>query len=584
MRHVAAAVFALTFLLAGSSTAAKPKRVLFIESFSPQFQPEDFVQARVRRAAARFDEPLEFFEVSIEQGLVDQPDGPLLDYIRSLFQTGAPDLIVTVSAPAMRFAGRRRAELFPDVPLLHTGADAAMVATMPLGPRDATALFGADIKAAVASVRASVPKVSEFLMIVGSAPHERATAAQLQSMLPRAFPDITFRFTDGLAFDDVAKSAASLGPNAILYYLSFRVDAGGRMFERDRAIELLHAAARVPIFSLYEYRLGHGVLGGYVLSDDALADRSAEVALALLRGADPATLRLPPLGASRPVYDARELDRFHIDRAKLAPESDIRFVDEPRWWPYRWHIVGGLAIFFVESQLIVALVMNRRRLATARETTVALNRRLVGAQDDERRRIARELHDDFAQRLSRLAVDAGQLTTAGAARAAELRESILSLARDLSRDVTTLAYRLHPVSLQEVGLVDALRAECDAFEQREGIEARFRAGPVPTKLRPELATAFYRVAQEALRNVARHASARAVEVTIYQEAHKLELAIRDDGRGFDVDAPPRSGPSLGIASMHERLAILAGSLAVSSVPGAGTEIIASAPLHVGAPS
>lgn len=577
MLALAAAVLAV----APRAGAATPKRVLFIESFSPQFQPDDFVQTRIRSLASGFEAPLEFFEVSIEQGLVDQPDGPLLDYIHALFQGGSPDLIVTISAPAMRFAGRRRAELFPEVPLLFTGAEAGMVANVPLGPRDATALFGADIRAVIANVRALVPRVSEFVMVAGSSPHERATAAQLKTMLPRLFPDLAFRFTDGLAFDDVGKSVAALGPNAVLYYLSFRVDAGGRMFERDRALEVLHDLAKVPIFSLYEFRVGRGIVGGYTLSDDALADRAAGVAFSLLRGADPSTLRLPPLGAARPVYDARELERFHIDRSKLAPESVIRFVEEPRWWPYRWHLVAGLVIVLVESHLIVALVMNRRRLATAQGATVALNRRLVGAQDDERRRIARELHDDFAQRLSRLAVDAGQLASVGAERAAELRGSILTLARDLSRDVTTLAYRLHPVSLQEVGIVEALRAECDAFALREGIEARFAAGSVPAKLPADLATAFYRVAQEALRNVTRHAAARSVDVTVYQDDHKLELAIRDDGRGFDVEAPARPGPSLGIESMRERLAMLGGTLEVSSVPGSGTEIVATAPLRVG---
>jgi signal transduction histidine kinase len=584
LRHkVLALAVALTALMAivPPAAAAVPKRVLFIESFSPQFQPDNFVQTRIRSLAGTFEAPLAFFEVSIEQGLVDQPDGPLLDYIHALFQGGSPDLIVTISAPAMRFAARHRDELFPEVPVLFTGADAAMVANVPLGPRDATALFGADIREVVANVRTVVPQASEFLMVAGSAPEERATAAKLRTLLPRMFPDVSFRFTDGLAFDEVARVVAALGPNTIVYYLSFRVDAGGRMFERDRALEAVHALANVPIFSLYEYRLGRGIVGGYTLSDDALAGHAAGVAFSLLRGADPSTLRLPPLVAGSPAYDARELDRFRIDRAKLGPGSRIRFVEEPRWWPYRWHLVAGLVVLLVESQLIVALVMNRRRLAAAREATVALNRRLVGAQDDERRRIARELHDDFAQRLSRLAVDAGQLASAGAERATELRGSILALARDLSRDVTTLAYRLHPVSLQEVGIVEALRAECDAFALREGIEARFAAGAVPAKLPPELATAFYRVAQEALRNVTRHAAARSVEVTVYQDEHKLELAIRDDGRGFDAAAPNRTGPSLGIESMRERLAMLGGTLVVSSAQGSGTEIVATAPVHGG---
>ena len=143
----------------------------------------------------------------------------------------------------------------------------------------------------------------------------------------------------------------------------------------------------------------------------------------------------------------------------------------------------------------------------------------------------------------------------------------------LSEDVHALSYRLHPSLLDDLGLVDALNAECDGFSRRESIPVEFKPRDVPRDVRPETALCLFRVAQESLRNVARHAGASAVEVSLRKVDGGIEMAVRDNGAGFD-SAQDRGRHSLGLASMKERVHLLGGELDIDSAPGRGTTVVA----------
>jgi len=132
---------------------------------------------------------------------------------------------------------------------------------------------------------------------------------------------------------------------------------------------------------------------------------------------------------------------------------------------------------------------------------------------------------------------------------------------------------LHPSLLDDLGLVEALNAECDGFSRRESIPVEFKPRDVPQDVRPETALCLFRVAQESLRNVARHAGASTVEVSLRKVDGGLEMAVRDNGTGFD-STQDRARHSLGLASMKERVHLLGGELAIDSEPGHGTTVIA----------
>ena len=218
-------------------------------------------------------------------------------------------------------------------------------------------------------------------------------------------------------------------------------------------------------------------------------------------------------------------------------------------------------------------------LSASRSEARQLAGRLLTAQEDERKRLAREMHDDVSQRLAAAAIQVGtieqQLTGPHASRAAlaRLKEHLITLSDDVHR----LARQLHPAILDDLGLKDALRAECDRVAERGRLAVNFSCGQLPACVPRDLALCVYRVAQEALQNAVKHAQADRVDLTLNADLEFLDLEVRDFGRGFDPAAGrPRAG--LGLASMEERVRLVGGELFISSSPGQGTSIQVRGPL------
>ena len=157
-----------------------------------------------------------------------------------------------------------------------------------------------------------------------------------------------------------------------------------------------------------------------------------------------------------------------------------------------------------------------------------------------------------------------------------MREVREGLSR-LSEDVHALSYKLHPSLLDDLGLIDALRAECERFSRREAISSEVKLRDVPESVSRDADLGLFRVTQEALRNVARHARASEVEVTLRRMDGGLQLAVRDNGAGFEPSLK-RERLSLGLASMRERMRLLGGELNIESAPGCGTRIVAWVPV------
>ena len=206
--------------------------------------------------------------------------------------------------------------------------------------------------------------------------------------------------------------------------------------------------------------------------------------------------------------------------------------------------------------------------------------RLLTAEEEERRRVARELHDDFTQRLAVLAIDAGKLEQGLAAKCPEavpavdrLKEQVVQLSGDVHR----LARQLHPSILDDLGLVKAIESECARFSKQEDIIVKLAVNNVREPIVKEIAIALYRIIQEALRNTAKHAHAKEARVTLTSARNILRLTIADDGIGF-VPKPSKGKAGMGLASMRERVRLLRGKHSVESVPGEGTLITVEVPL------
>lgn len=224
----------------------------------------------------------------------------------------------------------------------------------------------------------------------------------------------------------------------------------------------------------------------------------------------------------------------------------------------------------------------RRALELSQERLRALSRRLLEVQEDERRRLARDLHDDIGQALTALKIQLESLarTESDAAQRARVLESVETTRHALER-VRQLSLSLRPLQLDDLGLVAALRSHLDRQAGVGGLAPHFDAAEAPKSLAPEVETACFRVAQEAINNVLRHARARNLWLRLFTADGRLALSVRDDGGGFDPEAARRraaGGASLGLAGMEERIALAGGTLELRSAPGQGTILLATFPL------
>jgi len=243
--------------------------------------------------------------------------------------------------------------------------------------------------------------------------------------------------------------------------------------------------------------------------------------------------------------------------------------------------VGKLAVAFV-SDITQRRQLEQAAQAHAREVR-ALAASLLTAQEEERRRVSRELHDQICQQLASLAIDIGGLAADRVTEEAQHRLKLKELqARIVKASEATrhIAYELHPSVLDDLGLVVSLQSLCKEFSEQTSIAVEFTNVALPGSVRREVASCLYRVAQESLRNIAKHACAKHVSVDLTLQKGTVVLTIADDGVGFDQEAVKGRG-GLGLIGMEERARLVNGILSIATRPGHGTRIALEIPLPAG---
>jgi signal transduction histidine kinase len=203
-----------------------------------------------------------------------------------------------------------------------------------------------------------------------------------------------------------------------------------------------------------------------------------------------------------------------------------------------------------------------------------LSGRLIHAAEEERQRLARELHDDIAQRLALLLVGLDILrqesSTNGSSIDQRLQEEMEQV-QELASDIHNLSHRLHSSKLQHLGLKAALKDVCGQVSRQHHIDVQLQANDLAFPLSEDLSLCFYRVAQEALNNVVKHSHSDRIEVGLGSRRGRVWMRIKDFGVGFD---PAAHADGIGLAAMQERLRMVGGSLHIKSTPGSGTELMA----------
>jgi PAS domain S-box-containing protein len=254
---------------------------------------------------------------------------------------------------------------------------------------------------------------------------------------------------------------------------------------------------------------------------------------------------------------------------------DIEYRLRRRDGAYRWIVATGVPRFSVDNSFAgyigSAIDVTERKLAEEALSTVS--QKLIEAQEEERARIARELHDDIGQRLALLAMGIQSAKRRSPVWAAEVGNQVA----DLASDIQALSHRLHPPKLEYLGLAAAAAGFSRELFERHGVEIDFHSENIPKELPREISLSLFRVLQEALQNAMKHSGSRHFQVSLKGGANEIELTVHDSGIGFEP-AEAIKGQGLGLITMQERLKLVDGQLSIDSKPQSGTTIQARVPL------
>ncbi len=356
----AAAIIALL----ATNAVAGPQRVLLLNSFGPQFGPWSFYTEHFREELVKQSpNEIDLYEISLlgARFVETEDQGPIIEYLRSLFAVRKLDLIVAFGAPAAIFAQRFRPQLFPSTPLVIGAAERRLVDETGLTANDTYVPTKLNLEAWIENILQVLPDTKHIAWVVGASPLERYWSEYLRGASEAFSNRVAFELFDTLTFDQMLKRVAELPPHSAIFYVDLRVDAAGVSFDSLRAFERLYQAARAPMFSYVDGYFGHGIVGGPLRSSRETGRTIAAVAVRILGGEAPGNIKVAPLTEGTPTYDWRELQRWGISESSLPSGSEIVYRTPTVWQQYRWPITGAGAALLFQAALITWLIYEHRR-------------------------------------------------------------------------------------------------------------------------------------------------------------------------------------------------------------------------------
>jgi signal transduction histidine kinase len=508
------------------------------------------------------------------------------EFLRVKYNGRHFDLIIAMQDLALELIGGSRNDLFPGTPVVFFATSEAT----PRIPNSTAVIARLNFAATLDLASRMQPEVRNVFVVAGADEGSLEYVAVAREQFRRFAGRFAITYLTGLPTQQLEARLSTLPPNSIIYYLLVYRDGAGENFNPLDYVERLGRAANAPIYSWVDSTMDRRTVGGSLKSLVAEVDAVAALALRVLKGerADDVPITTRDLNINQ--VDWRELRRWGISEALLPPGTLVAYRQRSVWDRYGLYLLGALALLVAQSVLITGLLVQRTRrrqaearvigsqeaLRTSYERIRDLGGRLLSAQETERSRIARELHDDISQQVALLSIDLELLDAKAAGAGQRLAVDALNRTQQIAKSLHDLSHRLHPAKLRLIGLVPAINGLRGELAQ-SGIAVTLTHENVPPALPPAVTLCLFRIVQEALQNALKHGRARKVSVDLRASTGALILTVVDDGVGFDVGAA--WGRGLGLISMNERVEAIGGSMTIGSRPGSGTRLEVAVPVE-----
>jgi signal transduction histidine kinase len=503
-----------------------------------------------------------------------------LDAVVQQYSHRKLDLIVLMGPDAIRLLAEPKT-IFPNVPVVFCCTAAGQIDQMRPDYRSTGSWFQLEPAKTVEAALGLLPETRHLFVVAGQSNYDRRLTALVKKDLISCENKLDVTYLTDLPMNKLQERVRHLPDHSIVLYLSFFKDAQGREFLNiAEALPMIAGAANAPVFGIADTQLGHGIVGGFMVSFEEQGKIVGRDALEILAGKPPQDIPIVH-GPSLYLFDWRELQRWKLDQNRLPAGSTVLFRQPTFWEQYRRTLFIGLLVLGSLSLLTIYLLFERKQLHAARNEQMRLSGMLINAQEDERARLASELHDDFSQRLAVLSLGletAADIVPESPAEASRQLHELMNSASELGADLHTLSHRLHSSTLERLGLAAGVAAFCKEFTAQQGIKVALSYEGVPRSVPPHVALCLFRIVQEGLRNVKKHSGAVHAQVQLKKLDDAIHLSISDDGRGFDTKEVG-GGQGLGLRSMHERVRLVGGRFEIHSETQEGTRIGVWVPLR-----
>ena len=383
-----------------SADRGEIKRVLLLHSFGREFRPwSEYARSIKAELEQHSPWPLNIQEHTLLTARFNNPgpEEPFVDYLRSLYSSEPPDIVVSIGAPAARFVQKYRAQLFPDVPMVLTAVEQRLVNRTNLTDSDTVISVQNDFTAVFDGILRVLPDTKTIAVVIGASRLEKFWLDEIQRELKPFESRVVLVWYNELSFEEILRRAAALPPHTVLFWGLMSVDGAGVTHEGDLALRSLHAVANAPIFSYQEAFFGGDTVGGPMHSIGETSRMTVDAVIRILGGEKPSTVKFEPLQFGSPKYDWREMQRWGISESDLPAGSQILFRQPGVWETYRWQLAMIVAIILMQSGLISGLLYERRRRIFAE---VEARRRLAELAHVNRYAAAGELTTSIAHELN----------------------------------------------------------------------------------------------------------------------------------------------------------------------------------------
>ena len=541
------------------------------------------------------------------------------------------DAVIGVDDMAIDMLARLHNEFFGAAPLFYCGK----IGARPLADHGLAGMRGVvenvDVRATLEMGLRLFPETRTVVVVNDQSVDGRL----LQPLVERAasfFPQLTFRYIRDLPMGQLVNKLSELTGQELVLLVNYREDGDGMILSYDRSAWLIASRCKVPILTMWDFYLGSGVLGGLMISGEAQGTRVARLVIDGVWAAAPKETGPEVATTSNTFsFDYNKMKWFDVSYSALPKGSVVTEEPQSVLWKYKkfgWTILG-IALALESTVIILSVLIYRSKkaeaelekhrnhleelveqrtveLSTANERLLSeiderkkveaalleseevlhqLSNNLLTVQENERQRISAELHDELGQSLAalklQLRVVAGGLADEPLevlrAECEELRGAI----NDIIENVRRLSRDLSPVLLDDLGIDAALEYLVNNFCHLSGIEAEVHLIEINHLFGQNAQRMIYRIVQELLNNMGKHAQASHFELSIEKKPGRIFLVVKDNGKGFNADEVlglVSAERGMGLTAMAERVRILRGSLDVESAPGEGTTVMVTVPV------